>query len=505
VPVVRAVSADNLPQLAESKLPKPFTVPLSVPPVAQPVRSDAAADYYRIEMKAVQAEVLPGFKTLLFGYNGLVPGPTVKARRGRATVARFVNNLPPKHPILGYETTASVHLHGSSSLPQYDGYASDLTPPGYYKDYHYANEQVARTIWYHDHAHEHTAENAYYGLAAQYHITDDDEAALPLPQGQYDVPLTIGDALFQPDGNLLFSLDNANGQWGNVIIVNGAPWPVMKVARRKYRFRVLTAALSRGFEFSLSTGDPFQVIATDGGLMPKPVTVQKYQSVSGERYSIVIDFAKYTPGTRVVLKNSLEGINQVFTNTDKVMAFDVTDDAFDPSNNSVPAVLAPNNDVMTTPVSASAAKRSYLLHRQGGLWKVNGHGWHDVVASNYTLVEHTSVDGTFERWTVKNGGGGWFHPFHHHLVDSRLLSRNGLPPRPHEVGPKDVYFADGGDELELLVNIQGAGKYMVHCHNLIHEDHDMMTQYQVVSDHRATFSPFASPSRPLSAEATDPL
>ena len=76
------------------------------------------------------------------------------------------------------------------------------------------------------------------------------------------MPITVGDALFRPDGNLLFSLDNANGQWGNVILVNGRPWPVMRVARRKYRFRIVTAALSRGFEFSLSTGDTYQVIAT---------------------------------------------------------------------------------------------------------------------------------------------------------------------------------------------------------------------------------------------------
>jgi spore coat protein A len=505
VPVVRAVSADNQPQLAESKLPKPFTVPFGVPPIAQPVRSDASADYYRVDMRAVQAEVLPGFRTLLFAYNGSVPGPTIKARQGRATVVRFVNNLPPKHPILGYETTASVHLHGGASLPQYDGYASDLTPPGFYKDYHYANEQNARGIWYHDHAHEHTAENAYYGLAGQYHITDAEESALPLPTGDYDVPLTIGDAIFQPDGNLLFSLDNANGQWGNVILVNGRPWPVMKVARRKYRFRIVAAALSRGFDFSLSTGDSYQVVMTDAGLMPKPVTVTSHQQVSGERYSIVIDFAKYKPGDRVVLRNSAAGINQTFTNTDKIMAFDVTDAAFDPTNNSVPDVLAPNNDVMNTPVSASVANRNYLLHRSGGLWKVNGHGWHDVVASNYTLVEHKSKDGTFETWTAKNGGGGWFHPFHAHLNDCRILSRNGKPPRPYEVGPKDTIFLDGGDEVQLLMDIHGAGKYMVHCHNIIHEDHDMMTQYEVVSDHRAEFSPFAAPSRPLSSEATDPL
>jgi FtsP/CotA-like multicopper oxidase with cupredoxin domain len=418
---------------------------------------------------------------------------------------RFVNNLPPTHPFLGYESTTSVHLHGSDSLPQYDGYASDLTAPGQYKDYHWPNNQDARTIWYHDHAHEHTAENAYFGLAGNYLLHDADELALPIPHGQYDVPITIGDALFQPDGNLLFSLDNQNGQWGNVILVNGRPWPAMKVARRKYRFRILVATLSRSFEFSLSTGDPFRIIGTDGGLMPAPQTVTSYRQLSGERYEIVIDFAKYKAGQRVVLKNSLGGINEVFTNTDKIMAFDVTDDAFDPSDNSVPDVLNPNSDAMNVSESQSVVNRSVELRRENGQWTMNGHTWAEVVASNYRFVLAQAKDGTVETWTVKNSSGGWFHPFHTHLADFRILSRNGRPAFAWERGPKDVFYLGENEEVKVLIHFEGAGKYMVHCHNLIHEDHDMMTQYEVLSDTRPVFSPFAAPPKPLSAEASDPL
>ena len=69
---------------------------------------------------------------------------------------------------------------------------------------------------------------------------------------------------------------------------------------RKYRFRVLTAAISRSFKFSLSNGGSYQVIATDGGLMPAPVTVTSHRQLSGERYEIVIDFSKYKAGQRIV-------------------------------------------------------------------------------------------------------------------------------------------------------------------------------------------------------------
>ena len=66
----------------------------------------------------------------------------------------------------------STHLHGSASLPQYDGYASDITAPGQKKYYHYPNFQPARTLWYHDHGVHYTAQNAYSGLASQYHLHD---------------------------------------------------------------------------------------------------------------------------------------------------------------------------------------------------------------------------------------------------------------------------------------------------------------------------------------------
>ena len=85
------------------------------------------------------------------------------------------------HDRLAYEPWTSVHLHGSASLPQYDGYASDITRPGQSKDYRYPNFQPARTLWYHDHGVHHTAQNAYQGLVAMYIMTDPVEQALNLP------------------------------------------------------------------------------------------------------------------------------------------------------------------------------------------------------------------------------------------------------------------------------------------------------------------------------------
>jgi FtsP/CotA-like multicopper oxidase with cupredoxin domain len=106
------------------------------------------------------------------------------------------------------------------------------------------------------------------GNAGQYHLHDETERNL-LPQGIFDVPLTISDAMFAANGFLGYNDNTHSGLWGDIIPVNGAPWPVMKVQRRIYRFRILNASISRSYNFRLSTGDPVTMAATDGGL-PSP-------------------------------------------------------------------------------------------------------------------------------------------------------------------------------------------------------------------------------------------
>ena len=120
--------ADRMPT---SRLPKPFTVPFATPPVLEPTLRGSATDYYNIVQKQAGVEILPGYTTQIWGYNGITPGPTIKveARAARRSSAR-PTTCPTSHPTLRYNVWTSVHLHGSASLPQYDGYASDITYPG---------------------------------------------------------------------------------------------------------------------------------------------------------------------------------------------------------------------------------------------------------------------------------------------------------------------------------------------------------------------------------------
>jgi spore coat protein A, manganese oxidase len=467
-------------RIATSRLPAPFSVPLTVPPVLAPVRSTADTDFYAITQQAAPADILPGLTTTIWGYNGITPGPTIVVPRGRKTVVRHVNALPKVHPTLRYTVWTSTHLHGSASLPQFDGYASDITNVGQFKDYQYPNVQEARTIWYHDHGVHITAPNAYMGLAAMYILQDDLEQSLPLPRGRYDVPLVFKDAMFTNTGELIFDDNGASGLFGDVILVNGKPWPKLAVERRKYRFRMLNASISRSYQPALSTGDPFVFVATDGGLMPTPQVATSFRHGMAERYEVVIDFAKYPIGTRVVLRNLQPDNNEEFANTNVIMAFDVTSDATDTTNNTVPAVLNPDNATMALQPAQAKTRRLMEFKREGGEWTVNGRTWEDVINSGFTLLEAHPGLNDVEIWTFKNDSGGWFHPVHVHLIDFKILDRNGRPPAAYERGPKDVVYVGEGETVRVIARFgPNLGRYMMHCHNLVHEDHDMMVQFEV--------------------------
>jgi spore coat protein A, manganese oxidase len=480
------VGAKSASALDASRLPVPFRSAFVRPPVLKPVQSrrdrdGVWTDHYSLTMRRGLAQIVPGMVTPVFGYAGIAPGPTIKVRRGRRSVVRFRNALPAVNPVSGQDFTTSVHLHGSGSLPEYDGYASDVTPPGFFKDYHYPNFQPARTLWYHDHGVHHTAQNAYSGLFAQYQMHDRAEMDL-LPQGEFDVPLTVVDMMFRADAKLAYDDHTHSGLWGDVVTVNGKAWPVMKVKRRVYRFRVLNASISRSYRFALSTGDPVTVVATDGGLMPRARQVDQWRHGNAERYEVLIDFRKYRPGQRVVLQNLSNDNNIDYDHTGEVMAFDVTDAPFskkDPTWNRIPDRLV-NSDVMRLKESDATRVRRLRVQRTGEVWTINGLSWEQVIASNFEQTIANPRLGATEVWEIENRSGGWFHPVHIHLIDFKVLSRDGRAPFDYERGPKDVVYVGENETVRVLMKFgPHRGRYMVHCHNLPHEDNDMMTQFAV--------------------------
>ena len=211
---------------------EPFQRDLPRIPELLPVSSTRTQDTYEIAIREGMAEILPGFQTPIYGYEGVYPGPTIRARKGRKVVVRQRNTLP-------FES--NVHLHGGYVPAEHDGHPMDVIAAGRSFDYHYPNEQDAATLWYHDHAHGRTSKTLYYGLLAMYILEDDLETELGLPQGEFDVPLVIADHAFNKDGSFRYAENVDLGFRGDTILVNGAVSPRMAVQRRKYRLRFLNA------------------------------------------------------------------------------------------------------------------------------------------------------------------------------------------------------------------------------------------------------------------------
>lgn len=488
VPLGGSVSAKSASTLDDDLMPRPFRASFVVPQLARPaaagVDDEGPWQSYVITQRATVADILPTLSTPMWGYNAQINGPTIVTERGTRVIVRMRNQLPRTHPLFGHVFNTSTHLHGNASLPQYDGYASDVTAPGQAKTYRWPMDyQPARTLWYHDHPVHHTAENVYSGLVGQFHVHDEVERAL-LPQGRFDVPLTIQDAMFAADGGLGFDDRNHSGVYGDVVLVNGKAWPVMKVQRRVYRFRILNGSVSRSYRPVLSPEAAFHMVATDGGLVPRSQELAQYRHGVAERYEMLIDFSQFAAGQRVQMRNLSNPNVRDFDHTDKIMAFDVTDepvDTSDPTWNTIPVTLA-SHPSMSLRREQAVRKRSLRLKKSDvtNLWSINDRTWDDVIDSGYREVFANVNLGDVEIWEIDNRSGGWNHPLHIHLIDFQILSRNGKPPFANELGPKDTVYMGEDEKVEVLARFgPHRGKYMIHCHNLSHEDHDMMVQYSV--------------------------
>jgi len=472
-PVERA--AASLPQwFLEQPVDSPavpsFAVPLRIPPVLRPVRSTATTDYYDITQRVVRQQVIPGLApTTVWTYNGTMPGPTIRQRQDRDVRIRQHNSL---------SVPVSTHLHGGDVPADSDGHPLDLIPPGGSKEYFYPGLHPAASLWYHDHSIHETGRNVYLGLAGNYLITDAAEQALPLPKPPFDMPLSIQDKFFLKDGSLVYPRHDAlrpldQGVFGDVILVNGVPKPFLRVARRKYLFRILNCSNARVYRLRLSTGEPFIATHSEGGLFPHPVRTQDIVLSPSERMGVVVDFSRYPIGTKVILENVMDEIpGDPFdeAKTRQVMRFDVVANAADPS--SVPSDLVPLPDIRP---GQSVATRTFEFARNGGQWTIN-----------HKPYEKDRIDafpklGTTEIWRFVNKGGGWWHPIHVHLIEFLVLNRTRRPLEPYERGPKDTIFLRSNETATVAIKWNHfAGEYVMHCHNVEHEDYDMMTNIKVV-------------------------
>jgi spore coat protein A len=284
----------------------------------------------------------------------------------------------------------------------------------------------------------------------------------------------ITDRAFGEDGSLSYPGHHhgagvtdaySEGVLGDVILVNGAPWPVLEVAAARYRLRFLNASNTRRYQLRLDPpGTPLVQVASDGGLLERPVEHAAVLLAPGERSEVVVDFAAFRPGTQVTVRNSLG------TDTTRdVMRFRVarrgTDDSRVPQQLSRIEPLRPGPAVRT---------RTWSFRRAAT-------GEHPVWLLDDRAFDPERIDadvrlGEVEIWRFTSD---LHHPVHVHLDPFQVLTRRGGRPGPHDGGWKDTVDISPSESVDVAVRFSDyPGRYLLHCHNLEHEDMAMMAAFR---------------------------
>lgn len=440
----------------------------------------------------------------LWTFNGFVPGPTYVARYGEPILVRNFNDLPNDNGGFGLQSV-STHLHNGHTPSESDGFPCDFFGQNKWYDQHYPNvlagfasshppngdiNEAMSTLWYHDHRVDFTSQNVYKGLAGFYLLfnqfdTGDETTGFRLPSfPQFDIPMMFNDKNFDPDdGSLAFDLANRDGILGDKFLVNGKIQPFFEVKRRRYRFRWLNGGPSRFYRMYLTKSDltnhPFWIISNDGNLLKNPVqTTSGLMIAVAERMDVIVDFSSFPAGSIIHLENRLEQCDGAGPTNNilaagqgaKILQFRVVSDPV--TDNSVNPATNPTFYQVPTRVTERIT-RCFKFDRNNGQWVINDK-FFDCNEVRFRVKRNTA-----EIWQLE-GGFDWSHPIHIHFEEHQVLSRNRNTPTLIERGRKDVIRLGENDDVNIYFRFRDfTGRYPMHCHNTIHEDHAMMLRFDI--------------------------
>jgi FtsP/CotA-like multicopper oxidase with cupredoxin domain len=330
-----------------------------------------------------------------------------------------------------------------------------------------------------------------------------------------------------------------HGFVGDIFTVNGKAYPVLKVKRRKYRLRFLDASISRIYDFKFMTGHPkaakdlgytgdelqgqyrlpdgqqcmrFIEVANEGGLLPRPIIRDNFELWPAKRREIVVDFTRWIDGKATKAGDELYLVDvmkmttgRMWDNVDSkymvpVMKIVIEDavpdyslpgvDIYDPKQvanvqlRDVPP-LAPNAQAQMKNAPTFELQRGSSSLDPETEWLINGQQFDPLNPLISPTQDPADPAHGGQVWRIRNGGGGWVHPFHLHMEEHRVMQRNGkLAPdgrHPDDTGKEDVVALDPSEEVYISRRFRTfTGPYVAHCHNLAHEDHNMMFGWEIM-------------------------
>jgi FtsP/CotA-like multicopper oxidase with cupredoxin domain len=495
-----------------------------------------ATTVYQARQQATQVTVSPDLPPqTLWTFDGSSPGPTIVAQYGTPILIRNYNNLPTDNGGFGLNSV-STHLHNAHNPSESDGFPCDYFAAGQYYDQYYPNQlagflsthqatngdinEALSTLWYHDHREGYTAQNVYKGLLGHYILfnskdTGDETTGFRLPSfPNYDIPMMFADRCFDATtGELAFDTFNIDGILGDKFMVNGAIQPVLHVHPRRYRFRWINSGPSRFQQVYLTdlanptASQPFWQISNDGNLLPHPVQVPAVAMGVAERADVIIDFSQYA-GKTIYLENRLIQPNgqggptgSVVGGGQGLLMLKIVVDLPTVADNSAVPSAATSYYVLPSVSGTPRASRNFNFDQgRNGQWTVNG-GLFTCNTPRFTVQQNS-----LEQWSFQNGWN-WSHPIHVHMEEHQVLSgAPGLYGSSTDDGSNYSHYGSQycwsgcdrntpagvnqsrKDTVRLVPRSNATirmrfrdwlGRYVIHCHNVIHEDHAMMVRFDV--------------------------
>ena len=419
--------------------------------------------------------------------------------------AGFKDPLGPANPY--YRDTTGLAPGGSWWAPDYGG--GDL-------------REALTTLFMHDHSPGYTAANLYKGLFLMVRAfepalgntgdTGDETTGWRLPSGKYDVPLMFQDKEITPSGEMTFNQFAVDGFLGPYQTVNGKYKPYLEVERRKYRFRLLDGGPSRFFRLVLRKDRKdvkFTQITASGNLLYVPKTdLTEIDLWVAERSDIIVDFTNFQDGDEIILSNTLqmrddgrgEDVGKKLNPDDPAnqllkLVVRGSRAAEDPSL--VPQRFRP---MPPLPDLSKLPRKLFKLERKNGSWAINGRFWDPDADHEPEAIAHPPHQvkrDSAEIWTLDSSSGGWDHPMHIHFEEGQVIASNGTSIKEAARHRIDVYrmrqvkldvllrfrdfpqtgFNPTGEQAEHTA--ADRGRYVMHCHNVVHEDHAMMTTWSI--------------------------
>jgi len=471
-----------------------FQTPLPSPPAFDLKNTTA------FEAKQTQVAILKGKKTNVYGYYDGMLGKTFVLNKGDVINLKFTNSL---------QQATNIHWHGLIIPSEMDGFPAAVTEPGSSFEYRFTVNQRAGTYWYHPHPDGLTAEQVMQGLAGFFIVRDEEEAALKLPNDDSEIAFVIQDRRFKGNGDFDYNPTNEEvmtGFLGDYILVNGAFNPYKTVKAAWNRLRIINGSNARVYNLAFSNGQNFAVIGSDAGLLTSPETVNNILVSPGERIDMLVDFSDVANKDIFLQSESFDGGGVQGKDTFKIMKFAIGEKANEPFT--LPTTLSAIEKIK--PSSATKTRMFDISNASvhgGGMMNMkmdtedttrktgsnmgeNGMNkmkmdMHSINGVGYdaAVINETVTAGATEIWEFDNSKGSELHPMHFHGNHFQIIERTGGRGKliATEKGWKDTVLLLPGEKVNVITTFsQFKGKYVLHCHNLEHEDSGMMLNFEIV-------------------------